>query len=216
MLVLVLRHTWEPESPSKQPSMSWARFPIGRFVGILLVTIFASTLFYTVQIHASVGLDVLGLKDPAQIGFLTSIASLGVPLGTFVYARVTGTPVARLLLVEFLMLGVGFLLMSRATTTTAFLVGCAVNQLGAGMVLPTLLVWAMNQLHFEVRSRGAGLWTGAFSLGQWLSPLVVTFFSLRLGGFLPSLSVMSYAAFAAMACALVANLVKAQPVAASG
>ena len=216
MLVMVLRHTWEPESPAKQPSMSWTGFPVGRFVGILLVTIFASTLFYTVQIHASVGLDVLGLKDPGQIGFLTSIASLGVPIGTFVYARLAGTPVARLLLAEFLMLGVGFLLMSRATTTTSFLVGCGINQLGAGMVLPTLLVWAMNQLHFEVRGRGAGLWTGAFSLGQWLSPLIVTFFSLRMGGFLASLSVMSYAAFTAMACALVAHFTRARPVAAHG
>ncbi|MEY4761158.1 MAG: hypothetical protein RLZZ200_1014 [Pseudomonadota bacterium] len=216
MLVLVLRYTWEPARQEKQATMSWATFPVGRFVQIIAVTIFASTLFYTVQIHASVGLDQLGLKDPAQIGLLTSIASLGVPLGTFIYARVTGTRVARLLLVEFLMLGVGFLLMSRATTVTSFLIGCGINQVGAGLVLPTLLVWAMSQLHFEVRSRGAGLWTGAFSLGQWLSPIIVTFCSARLGGFLPSLSVMSVAAFAAMAVALLANFRAAQPVAVDG
>lgn len=204
MLVLVLRYTWEPAQSSKQASIGWSGFPVARFVGILLVSVFGSTLFYTVQIHASVGLDVLGLKDPARIGFLTSVASLGVPLGTFIYSRLTGTRVARLLLVEFCILGIGFLLMSRATTTTAFLVGCGINQVGAGLLLPTVLVWAMSQLHFEVRGRGAGLWTGAFSLGQWLSPIVVTFFSLRMGGLLPSLIVLSMAAFAAMAVALVA------------
>jgi len=74
----------------------------------------------------------------------------------------------------------------------------------------------MNQLHFENRGRGAGLWTGAFTLGQWLSPLIVTFFSLRMGGFLASLSVMSYAAFAAMAFALFANFTRARPAASHG
>ena len=211
MLVLVLRHTWEPPSPAKDVSVSWKGFPVARFVGILLVTIFGSTLFYTVQIHASVGLDQLGLKDPARIGFLTSIASLGVPLGTFIYARVTGTRASRLLLVEFLALGIGFALMSRATSATTFLVGCGINQIGAGMLLPTLLVWAMSQLHYEVRGRGAGLWNGAFSLGQWLSPIIVTFFSLRLGGFLASLSVLSYAALAAAAIALLVNFRAAAP-----
>lgn len=210
MLALVLRFTWEPQRPTKQPSISWTGFPVVRFIGILAVSVFGSTLFYAVQIHASLGLDVLGLKDPGQIGLLTSIASLGVPLGTFIYSRITGTRVAWLLLAEFLILGIGFLLMSRATTTTAFLIGCGINQIGAGLLLPTLLVWAMSQLSFEIRGRGAGLWTGAFSLGQWLSPIVVTFFSLRMGGLLPSLSVLSGAAFAAMACALVASLRPAQ------
>jgi MFS family permease len=211
MLVLVLKFTWEPQQSSKQATISWSGFPVARFMGILAVSVFGSTLFYTVQIHASVGLDVLGLKDPGRIGLLTSIASLGVPLGTFIFSRLTGTRVAWLLLAEFCILGVGFLLMSRATTTTSFLLGCGINQVGAGLLLPTLLVWAMSQLRFEVRGRGAGLWTGAFSLGQWLSPIIVTFFSLRMGGLLPSLSVLSGAAFAAMACALVASLRPAQP-----
>ena len=205
MLLMVLRYTWEPAKQSSQPTVSWSAFPLARFAQILLVTIYASILFYTVQIHASVGLDHLGLKDPAQIGFLTSIASLGVPLGTFIYAKATGTRIARLLLVEFLMLGIGFLLMSRAETTSEFLVGCGINQIGAGMVLPTLLVWAMSQLEFEVRGRGAGLWTGAFSLGQWLSPIIVTFFSQLLGGFLPSMAALGISAFVAAAVALAAN-----------
>jgi uncharacterized membrane protein len=73
----------------------------------------------------------------------------------------------------------------------------------------------MSLLRFEVRGRGAGLWTGAFSLGQWLSPIIVTFFSLRVGGLLPSLGVISLAAFVAMALALVACLRKSPPASAA-
>lgn len=215
MLVGVLRHTWEPANPVTQDAAPEGAFPIKRYGGILLVTIFASTLFYTVQIHASLGLDQLGLKDPAQIGFQTSIASLGVPLGTFIYSRLTTVPVARLLLAEFVLLAVGFSLMSTAQSTQAFLIGCFINQLGAGMILPTLLVWSMSQLHFAVRGRGAGIWQGAFALGQWISPIVVTFFALRMGGMLPALSVLAGAAAVAAVAALAMALRKA-PAALSG
>lgn len=216
MLVAILRYTWEPGADGRQAdaahrtphNASWAGFPWSRMGVILGVTVFASVLFYTVQIHASSGLDALGLKDPARIGFLTSVASLGVPLGTFIYSRVTGTRVVWLLCAEFAAMGAGFLLMSRAATTSAFLMGCAINQVGAGVLLPTLLVWAMSQLHFEIRSRGAGLWTGAFSLGQFLSPIVVTFLALRLGGLLPSFSALAYAALTAMIVALAIGVLR--------
>ena len=215
MLGAVLVFTWEPKGDATDDgapphNASWAGFPWARFGGIIGVTIFASTLFYTVQIMASSGLTELGSADPARNGFLTSIASLGVPLGTFIYSRLAGTAVARLLLAEFAIMGIGFLLMSNAGSITAFLVGCGINQIGAGLLLPTLLVWAMSQLDFEIRGRGAGLWTGAFSLGQWLSPIVITFFSLRMGGLLPSFSVLGYAALFALALTVV-GVVRTKP-----
>lgn len=204
MLLLVWRYTWEPaeadaseEARAAPHHASWAGFPWSRMLGIIAVTVFGSVLFYTVQIQASVGLAELGIHDPAKAGFLTSIASVGVPLGTFVYSRIGRWPVARLLGIEFGMLAVGFMLMSRADGSTPFLIGCFINQLGAGMLLPTLLVWAMSLLTFEVRSRGAGMWTGAFSVGQFLSPITVTLAGKQLGGLLPAFGLLSAAALGA-------------------
>jgi MFS family permease len=214
MLAAIVRFTWEvaPVGNAKPPhNASWAGFPWARMAGIIAITIFASVLFYTVQIQASPGLAALGLTDPARIGFLTSIASLGVPLGTFVYARLAGTRVSSLLTGEFAILGVGFLLMSRATGTTSFLIGCAINQLGAGLLLPTLLVWAMSQLHFEVRGRGTGLWNGAFALGQWLSPIVVAFSAARMGGLLPAFGVLAVASLIALAATVAGGLLFLRP-----
>jgi MFS family permease len=171
-------------------------------LGITLITIYGSVFFYTVQIQASSGLTALGLSDPARIGFLTSIASIGVPLGTLIYSRVGRIGIAKLLFVEFAMLAVGFLLMSKAGSVGGFLTGCFINQLGAGMLLPTLLVWSMSILDFEVRSRGTGMWQAAFALGQWLSPIIVTFASLRVGGLLASFSILSYGALAGALFAL--------------
>ena len=210
MLVLVLRYTWEPaEADSAEEAThaphhaSWAGFPWGRMLGIIAITIYGSVFFYTVQIQAGRGLALLGVIDPARIGLLTAAASLGVPLGTFVYSRVGRMPVGRLLLIEFVALGLGFLLMAQAHSPAGFLIGCFCNQFGAGMLLPTLLVWAMDGLPFEMRSRGAGMWTGAFSLGQFLSPLAVTVASAQAGGLMGAFGVLSMGAALGAVCALV-------------
>ncbi|GGD55898.1 MFS transporter [Erythrobacter arachoides] len=230
MFVLVWLFTWEPEKvrgdhaigevPHVGPpgtaegsrSLSWEGFPWARMGLIVLITVYGSVFFYTVQIQSSSGLAQLGMTSPAAAGFWTSVASVGVPLGTVIYGLYgSRNGVARLLLIEFALLAVGFFTMGTAAGTTQFLVGCFVNQLGAGLLLPTLLVWGMSILPFEVRSRGAGFWQSAFALGQWLSPLVVTFFALRLGGLLSSFQALSYFAAAGVLVALIARRFRARP-----
>ena len=208
MLALVLRYTWEPaeedsteEATHAPHHASWAGFPWARMLGIIAITIYGSVFFYTVQIQAGRGLALLAVTDPARIGFLTSVASIGVPLGTFAYSRIGRMRAARLLVIEFVALGLGFWLMAGAHAPASFLIGCFCNQFGAGMLLPTLLVWAMNGLPFELRSRGAGLWTGAFSIGQWLSPLAVTVASAQAGGLMGAFGVLSAGAALGAVCA---------------
>jgi MFS family permease len=204
MLVLVALYTWEPgddrgdKADAAPHNVSWAGFPWGRMLPILAITVFGAVFFYTVQIQASSGLGVLGVTDPARAGFLTSIASIGVPLGTLIYSRIGRWPVSRLLMIEFALLAVGFLAMGRANAPAAFLVGCFFNQVGGGMLLPTLLVWAMSMLPFGIRGRGAGLWQSAFALGQFLSPVIVTFAAQHAGGLLAAFVVLSGGALAGL------------------
>lgn len=215
MMALVLLFTWEPkegdptaEAEEAPHHASWKGFPWAKFIPVLVVTVYSSIFFYTVQIQASVGLTELGLADPARIGFLTSIASVGVPLGTFIYSRVGGSKPVMLLGIELLTLSLGFGIMAMAATPTLFLVGCFINQLGAGMLLPTLLVWAMSQLAFEVRGRGAGLWQSSLAAGQFLCPLVVTYFSKSFSGLFPAFAALSASAIVG---AVVAGLFLMRP-----
>jgi len=215
MFVLVLLFTWEParrDSPDAeiaQRDASSAGFPWLRMSGIIAITVFGSVLFYTAQIQSPIGLTQFGITDPARIGFLTSLASIGVPAGTYVYSRVgSKLPIASLLLIEFTLLAIGFLLMSRSGAPSGFLAGCFINQFGAGMLLPSLLVWAISGLPFEVRSRGAGLWTGAFSVGQFLCPVVVTVAGSHTGGLRGAFGVLAAAALVGAALSLFARLRK--------
>jgi MFS family permease len=211
MLVLVLVFTWEPsrddagdEAEQAPHNLSWDGFPFAKMGVIVGITIYGSIFFYTVQIQASGGLSALGLTSPAQIGFLTSIASIGVPIGTFLYSRLGRTPVPRLLLAEFALLATGFMLMAKTGTVTGFLIGCFINQLGAGLLLPTLLVWSMSILSFENRGRGTGFWQSAFAFGQFLSPVVVTVVGKANGGIMGAFSFLSFAAMGGVIIALFA------------
>lgn len=215
MFVLVLLFTWEParrDSPDAeiaQRDASSAGFPWLRMTGIIAITVFGSVLFYTAQIQSPIGLTQFGITDPARIGFLTSLSSIGVPAGTYVYSRVgSKLPIASLLLIEFTLLAIGFLLMSRSGAPAGFLAGCFINQFGAGMLLPSLLVWAISGLPFEVRSRGAGLWTGAFSVGQFLCPVVVTVAGSHTGGLRGAFGVLAAAALVGATLSLFARLRK--------
>lgn len=222
MFALVFKFTWEPSGePSGEPAsaahpddeadvpprnLSWAGFPWAKMAMIVLITIYGSVFFYTVQIQAPSGLAALGLTSPAERGFLTSLASIGVPLGTFLYSRIGPKwPVGRLLLIEFALLSLGFALMGKAGAVPGFLIGCFINQIGAGLLLPTLLVWSMSILSFEIRGRGTGFWQSAFALGQFLSPLVVTFAGQHTGGLLGAFMTLSLAALGGVIIALIAS-----------
>ena len=74
------------------------------------------------------------------------------------------------------------------------------------MLLPTLLVWAMGALPFEIRGRGAGMWTGAFSIGQFLCPVVVTLATKQVGSLLAAFGVLSAASLVGATTALARNL----------
>jgi MFS family permease len=180
------------ESRSVEQATS-AAFPRNRVLGICAITLLASISFYTVITKNGEALYSLGLTNAAAIGKLTMLASIGVPLGTFAFWKLSRLEIGWLLFIDFALVGGGFVLMGHAADTTAYTWGSFVNQIGCGLVLPTVLVWATRGLVYAIRGRVNGLWQASFAIGQFLSGMVVTFLSKQLGGLLPTLSVMGYA-----------------------
>jgi predicted MFS family arabinose efflux permease len=202
---------WEPSSgqsghSDRDPAAAaeFQRIPWPRIFGICAITLLASISFYTVITKNAEALNVLGVTNPAQIGELTMLASIGVPLGTFIYWGVSRLPIGWLLFIDFALVGAGFAWMGQAGDAHSYAWGSFVNQLGCGLVLPTMLVWATRGLAYAIRGRVNGLWQAAFAIGQFLSGMVVTLLSKLLGGLLPTLAVMgkfilAFAVIAALA-----------------
>ena len=208
--------TWEPAAEPASNSSAWQEpgeaadlpvaFPWLRLSGICAITLLASVMFYTVQTQSALALATLGVHDAARLGVLTMIASLGVPAGTFVFRAASRLPIGALLCVEFLVIGAGFLWMGKTATPAEFVAAAALNQIGCGMILPTLLTWATRGLAFSIRGRGTGVWNSTFAVGQFLSGLVVTWLAAEMGGLMSGFVALGVASAVAAALAMAGQL----------
>jgi hypothetical protein len=207
-LALLVRATvWETsraDAALERTSATRAPFPMARTLGICAITLLASISFYTVITKNAQALNVLGVTDPAEIGKYTMLASIGVPLGTFIYWAVANLNIAWLLFIDFSLVGIGFFLMGQANAPSSYVLGSFINQIGCGLVLPTMLVWATRGIDYSVRGRVNGIWQAAFAIGQFLSGMVVTLMAAYLNGLMASLTVMGEIL---LGCALVGALV---------
>ena len=121
------------------------------------IAVFGGIMFFTLQIQLSYLLtDTFGVQSPGKIGALIAVGSLSVPLGSFAFRRAARFPVSLQLLLAFALIGLSFVLMSRAHSVPELMVWVVVNQFGCGMLLPSMVVWVMGKLQFEIRGRGTG------------------------------------------------------------
>jgi MFS family permease len=210
LVVAVLALTWEPEAKAEkaadQAAGAKAAFPWLRMLGICAITLLASIFFYLVQVELAFALNAHGVSDSGHIGMISAITGGGIVAGTLVFQRVIGFPIGLLLLIEFALIGIGFVGMSYAPDYQWLVGWVVVNQIGCGMTLPTLLTWAIRGLAFEIRGRGTGLWQSVFSVGQFLGPIAFTLVAARVAGVLPSFQVFGAAALICALCAIPAAI----------
>ena len=187
----LLLWTWEPrksEEPSNEVAAPGARFPWRIIAPISLLAVFGGTMFFTMQIQVSNMLSgYYGISSPSALGLFSGLAGLSVAGGTLLYRRYTARLIIPTqLLIAFGLLGFSYILMNYAPTPTLFTAWLIVNQIGSGMLLPALVVWAMGRLSFDVRGRGTGLFMTGWWLGQPISSQAVAFLRGQNGGNLPA------------------------------
>ena len=201
--------TWEPrksEEPSNELAGFAARFPWRAIMPIALLAVFGGVMFFTMQIQVSNVLsDYYAIRSPGQLGLYAGLAGLAVAGGTLLYRRFTASlVVSTQLLIAFGLLAISYLMMNHSPSATSFTVWLIANQIGCGMLLPALVVWAMGRLPFEVRGRGTGLFMTGWWLGQPVSSQAVALLRGQVDGSLPeALQILGILCFVATAIALV-------------
>ncbi|GGS94723.1 MFS transporter [Planobispora rosea] len=176
-----------------------------------LVTIGGGVVFYTLIVQLSYVLDGVGVSDPAVIGGVTALMSLATAVGAGLFARASGRGARVLLIAEFALSGLGLLLISATEAVPVIVAGAVLTGFATGLLLPTLLTWAVNRLPFAQRGRGTGLWTGALFLGEFLSPLLVSALAAVTGGLGLSLAVIGVASLVLAALVATVLTVPATP-----
>ena len=186
LFVFVYIFCWEPakEAPVAANMLAdrdarYQTFPWARMIGIGIITVFGALMFYSTITQNANAFVALGVTNPAEIGGWATLASFGVPIGTILFWGLGRLHIGLLLFIDFLLIGIGFTWMSAASTPMEYVWAANLQQIGCGLILPTLLVWAAQGLAYNIRGRGNGWWQGAFGLGFFASGMVLEFMGKR-------------------------------------
>mgnify|MGYP001486949499 CR=1 FL=1 len=155
----------------------------GKLIGICLITLFAMTAFLVTIIQVPFILTERGMESSSLIGRWAAFAMFANPVGALLFALIPWRYVTKVSM-SFLLLSCGFFIISLSISWQPVIAGAFIANLGAGMILPTLITWALSAISPEKRGSGTGAWQAASFLGQFLSPLAV----LGLKGLTGSLS----------------------------
>jgi sugar phosphate permease len=127
-------------------------------------------------------LDAVGVTAVSTIGAMAALASAATAAGAFTFGRVARRGTAILLPIAFGLAGLGLAVMGATDAVAPIVAGAVIASAGTGLMLPTLLVWAITPLSYLQRGRGTGLWTAALFIGEFLCPLLVLALTAVVGG----------------------------------
>jgi predicted MFS family arabinose efflux permease len=194
VLLLVLRFCWEPVRVQRErvSSLHAVPFPWRPTFLVCGTTVVLSMVYFVQAVQHGRIFGDLGADSPERISLLVTLASMGTAVGGYLFKRWGGLPTRHRLSLALACYGIAYIGVAWAPNFKVGLPLDAMGQIGGGLLLPTLLAWALNQYTFEHRGRGMGLWGGCFFLGQFLSPPVVTLIGVRAGNFLASVAVVGW------------------------
>ena len=175
------------------------------------MSLFGGIIFYTPIVELSYALDGVGVKSVAAIGAISAVASAATATGAFLFGRLSRRGTATLLPIAFGLAGVGLLVMGLSSTPALTAVGAVVTSSGTGLMLPTLLTWALSSLTFDQRGRGTGLWTASLFIGQFFCPLLILALTTGVGGLAGALVALGAAALVMCAAVKVGFASTRQP-----
>ncbi|WP_433291233.1 MFS transporter [Actinoplanes sp. CA-030573] len=200
LVVPMYRLIWQPvPSSGKLPPLPWRALLVP-----CLITLVGGVVFYALVVQLSFVLDGLGVTSSAAIGGVSAAMSIATAAGSASFAKLSSRRPRTLLPIAFGLAAAGLAIVFAAGNVALVTAGAMVTGLGTGLLLPVLLTWATNRLHFDQRGRGTGLWTGFLFVGEFASPLVVAAFKAASGDLQQALGVL---AVVALALAVVALLV---------
>ncbi|WP_175651447.1 MFS transporter [Pseudomonas sp. Marseille-P9899] len=164
---------WERQASAIQVEAESSGFPWSTLLPLYLFSLLAGASLFIVPVQAGFLLGLLQVDSPQQIGMVMGANQLGVMLGALSFRLFHRCARQHLLLLAFVTAGLGGWLMARAGSPALLTLAVALNGLGIGLMLPTLITWIMSRASFAQRGRATGGFTSALFAGEFASPLLV-------------------------------------------
>lgn len=136
------------------------------FVGIVFFFMYPVQIPYLLK-------SIEGVSN-AMVGYSISVATLSgsiIALNYNRFKRLFSFPFIYGL--TFLLMGLGYLIVSFADSYEIFIVGLIISGSSTGLLMPTGNLWLISIAPAQIRGRLVGRLSTAFFLGQFLSPILV-------------------------------------------
>lgn len=176
---------WEPTRQCGAPTSSVTAdtpFPWHSHAWVYALTWCGGVSLFIVAVQLGFLLADMGVHSPQMIGMAIGVSHLAVLIGA-ICSRWSGRfGPAPVLCLAFVLGGVSLVLLTGASSYWQAVVAVIFNGLGAGLMIPTLAIWALSTLPLAQRGRGTGAFMASFYLGQFMSPLVVAIIASAAGG----------------------------------
>lgn len=196
---------WEPEprtaATAQSAGQSAPAFPWRPMSVIYLITFATGLMYFSYPVNIAEALKALGAGSATDIGIVTALASIGVPLGAYLYARSPLRINSLLLALALLFIGAGFLGIGAASNFKVAAMFGFVEQIGNGIAGPVVIVWCLGHLPPEHRGAGMGLWSTATVAGIFTSSPLFTLVAQHTGGISAAFTILG------CACGVMALLV---------
>lgn len=147
---------------------------LGLLTFLYVVTLLMQIAFNMVPVQLPFFLERIGEPSPRRVGMAIALmtVSSGSVAASFKWLR-SRLEYSTMLGMSFVLMGMGYVLLSSATGFGGVAMSLMVFGLGLGMTFPNLLGWLMSGTPREIRGRVVGgLLTTGFA-GQFLSPIAV-------------------------------------------
>lgn len=183
LLVLSLVFIDEPVAGIRgQAAPSAGRFPWVVALTIGSVSLVASVLYYVEPTNIASLFSERGVQSSARIGIIQALTSIAYIAGAYLYKRMSGRSVGLQLGIAGGLIGIGMAGIGMSHTYQQAALWALLQQLGGGMVIPSLTAWAQGSMPFDQRGRAMGVWATFFFAGLFLCPAVVTLTARTMGG----------------------------------
>ncbi len=171
-------YIFEPQEKAASvanPTQKAFNFSRKSLIKVFITTFIASVLYYVYTLHFSLALDKIGISDPKEVGKITAVASLMLPLGAIMF-KFLGTQSNRVQFgLMFTLIGIGLIGVGLSSNLNWVMASAIIQQIGCGMAIPVLIAYGLRSVPVEYRGRGMGVWSSGFFLGLSTSPFIVGF-----------------------------------------
>ncbi|MDX8141695.1 MFS transporter [Lentzea sp. BCCO 10_0061] len=190
LVVPAARLLWTVGESSSGEASVRVPLPWRTLVVPCLVSVVGGAVFYALIVQLSFVLNGIGVTSSGMIGAATAVMSIATAIGAALFGKLIRLGRRTLLPAEFALAGTGLVVVFATSSLPVILAGAMITGFATGVLLPTLLTWAVDRLDYAARGRGTGLWTGSLFVGEFFSPLVIAAFAAATGGLQSGIAVL--------------------------